>query len=87
MDQARPGALPMATGFSAAPQERAPAGDAAGKRRVLPISPDGRLQDLIETTKVGIGAKVEHPIRVINQPFGVNRSGCAGWPRTVAMST
>jgi IS5 family transposase len=36
-----------------------------GKRRALPDTPDGKLQDLIETAKAHIRAKVEHPFRVI----------------------
>ena len=36
-----------------------------GKRRALPNTPDGKLQDLIETAKAHIRAKVEHPFRVI----------------------
>jgi transposase, IS5 family len=35
------------------------------KRRVLPITQDGQLQDLIETTKIHIRAKVKHPFRII----------------------
>ena len=36
-----------------------------GKRRVLPDTPEGRLDDLVETAKAHIRAKVEHPFRVI----------------------
>ena len=36
-----------------------------GKRRVLPDTPDGRLLDLVETSKAHIRAKVEHPFCVI----------------------
>jgi IS5 family transposase len=36
-----------------------------GKRRVLPNTPEGRLDDLVETAKAHIRAKVEHPFRVI----------------------
>ena len=35
------------------------------KRRVLPITQDGRLQDLIETAHIHMRAKVKHPFRVI----------------------
>ena len=35
------------------------------KRRVLPITQDGRLQDLIETANIHMRAKVKHPFRVI----------------------
>ena len=41
-----------------------------GKRRALPDTPDGRLQDLIETAKAYIYSKGEHPFRVIKQQFG-----------------
>ena len=36
-----------------------------GKRRALPDTPEGRVDDLIETAKAHILAKVEHPFRVI----------------------
>ncbi len=36
-----------------------------GKRRALPDTPEGRVDDLIETAKAHIRAKVEHPFRVI----------------------
>ena len=36
-----------------------------GKRRALPDTPEGRLDDLIETAKAHFRAKVEHPFRVI----------------------
>ena len=36
-----------------------------GKRRVLPDTPEGRVDDLIETAKAHIRAKVEHPFRVM----------------------
>jgi IS5 family transposase len=36
-----------------------------GKRRTLPDTTHGRLQDLIETAKAHIRSKVEHPFRVI----------------------
>jgi len=34
-----------------------------GKRRVLPDTPDGRLQDQIETANAHIRSKVEYPFR------------------------
>jgi len=34
-----------------------------GKRRALPDTPEGRVEDLIETAKAHIRAKVEHPFR------------------------
>jgi IS5 family transposase len=36
-----------------------------GKRRLLPDTPEGRLDDLVETAKAHIRSKVEHPFRVI----------------------
>ena len=36
-----------------------------GKRRALPDKPEGRVDDLMETAKAHIRAKVEHPYRVI----------------------
>ena len=36
-----------------------------GKRRALADTPDGRVDDLIETAKAHIRAKVEHPFRVM----------------------
>jgi len=41
-----------------------------GKRRALPDTPKGKLQDLIETAKAHIRSKVKHPFRVIKQQFG-----------------
>jgi len=45
-----------------------------GKRRVLPDTPEGRLEDLIETAKAHIRSKVEHPFRVIKQQFGFQKT-------------
>jgi IS5 family transposase len=36
----------------------------------LPDTPEGRLDDLIETAKAHFRAKVEHPFRVIKRQFG-----------------
>lgn len=41
-----------------------------GKRRALPDTPEGRVDDLIETAKAHIRAKVEHPFRVMKRQFG-----------------
>jgi IS5 family transposase len=49
-----------------------------GKRRGLPDTADGRLQDLIETAKAQIRAKVEHPFRVIKQQFGFEKTRLRG---------
>ena len=45
-----------------------------GKRRVLPDTPEGRLQDLIEAAKAHIRSKVEHPFRVIKQQFSFQKT-------------
>jgi IS5 family transposase len=45
-----------------------------GKRRGLPDTPEGRLQDLIETAKAHIRSKVEHPFRVIKQQFNFQKT-------------
>lgn len=49
-----------------------------GKRRAMPDRPDGRMQDLIETAKTHIRAKVEHSFRVIKQQFGFHKTGLSG---------
>jgi IS5 family transposase len=49
-----------------------------GKRRALPDTPEGRLQDLIETAKARIRSKVEHPFRVIKQQFGFQKTRLRG---------
>jgi IS5 family transposase len=49
-----------------------------GKRRVLPDTPDGRLDDLVETAKAHIRSKVEHPFRVIKQQFGFQKTRLRG---------
>ena len=54
-----------------------------GKRRSLPDTPDGRLQDLIETAKAHIRAKVEHPFRVIKQQFGFQKKRLRGLAKNV----
>ena len=48
------------------------------KRRCLPDTPEGRLQDPIETAKAHIRSKGEHPFRVIKQPFGFHKSRLRG---------
>jgi len=45
-----------------------------GKRRVLSDTPEGRLDDLVETAKAHIRAKGEHPFRVIKQRFGFQKT-------------
>jgi IS5 family transposase len=49
-----------------------------GKRRALPDSADGKLQDLIEAAKAHVRAKVEHPFRVIKQQFGFQKTRLRG---------
>jgi IS5 family transposase len=44
----------------------------------LPDTPEGRLQDPIETAKAHIRSKGEHPFRVIKQPFGFHKSRLRG---------
>jgi IS5 family transposase len=48
------------------------------KRRVHPDTPEGRLQDLIETAKAHIRSKEEHPFRVINQQFSFQKTRLGG---------
>ena len=49
-----------------------------GKRRALPDTTEGRLDDLIETAKAHIRAKVEHPFRVIKRQFGFQKTRLRG---------
>ena len=49
-----------------------------GKRRALPDTPDGKLQDLFETAKAHIRSNVEHPFRVIKQQFGFQKTRLRG---------
>ncbi|SBO44711.1 IS5 family transposase [Cyanobium sp. NIES-981] len=49
-----------------------------GKRRVLPDTPEGRLDDLVETAKAHIRAKVEHPFRVFKQQFAFQKTRLRG---------
>ncbi len=44
-----------------------------GKRCALPNTPEGRLDDLIETAKAHIRAKGEHPFRVMKRQFGFQK--------------
>ena len=50
----------------------------SGKRRALPDTPEGRLDDLIETAKAHIRAKGEHPFRVIKRQFGFQKTRLRG---------
>jgi IS5 family transposase len=49
-----------------------------GKRRALPDTPDGRLDDLSETARAPIRAKGEHPFRVIKRQFGFQKTWLRG---------
>jgi IS5 family transposase len=49
-----------------------------GERRALPETPEGRLQDLIETAKAHMRSKGEHPFRVIKQQFGFQKTRLRG---------
>ena len=49
-----------------------------GKRRAFPDTPDSRLQDLIESAKAHVRAKVEHPFRVIKHQFGFQKTRLRG---------
>jgi len=49
-----------------------------GKRRALPATPEGRLDDLIEAAKAHIRAKGEHPFRVIKRQFGFQKTRLRG---------
>ena len=49
-----------------------------GKRRALPDTQEGRIQDLVEGAKAHIRAKVEHPFRVIKQQFGFQKTSLRG---------
>ncbi len=49
-----------------------------GKRRALTNTPEGRLQDLIETAKAHIRSKGEHRFRVIKQQFGFQKTRLRG---------
>jgi IS5 family transposase len=49
-----------------------------GKRRALPDTPEGRVDDLIETAKAHIRAKVEHAFRVMKRQFGFQKTRLRG---------
>jgi IS5 family transposase len=49
-----------------------------GKRRALPDTPEGRLDDLVETAKAHFRARGEHPFRVIKQQFGFQKTRLRG---------
>ena len=49
-----------------------------GKRRSLPDTPEGRIDDLFETAKAHFRTKVEHPFRVIKRQFGFQKTRLQG---------
>jgi hypothetical protein len=49
-----------------------------GKRRALPATPDGRLEEVIRTAKTRIRSKGENPLRVIKQKFGFQKTRLRG---------
>ena len=49
-----------------------------GMRRAVADTPNGRVQDLIETAKAHIRSKDEHPFRVIKQQFGFQKTRLRG---------
>ena len=49
-----------------------------GKRRALPDTLEGRLDDLVETSKAHVRAKDEHPFWVIKQQFGFQKTRLRG---------
>lgn len=44
-----------------------------GKRRVLPDTPLGRIQEQIEKLKASVRAKVEHPFHIVKNLFGMKK--------------
>ena len=49
-----------------------------GKRRHLPDTPEGRLQEFCEQAKAHIRAKVEHVFRVLKQQLGFSKTRLRG---------
>ncbi|WP_399212377.1 MULTISPECIES: transposase [unclassified Synechococcus] len=49
-----------------------------GKRRALPDTPEGRLDNWAETAKAHIRAKVEHPFRAMKQQWGYQKARLRG---------
>lgn len=50
----------------------------SGKRRALPDTPDGRLEDLIKTAKSYIRSKIEYPFRLIKQQSSFQKTRLRG---------
>ncbi len=55
-----------------------------GKRRALPDTAEGKLQDLVETAKAHIRSKVEHPFRVMKQQFGFQKTRLRGLAKNLS---
>lgn len=55
------------------------------RRRALPDTPEGKLQDLIETATAHIRSKVEHPFRAIKQQFGFQKTRLRGLAKNRCM--
>lgn len=53
-----------------------------GQQRALPDTPEGKLQDLIETLKAHLRAMVEYPIRVIKQQFDLQKARLRGFAQS-----
>lgn len=57
-----------------------------GKCCGLPNTPDGRLQNLIETAQAQNRSKVERPFLLIKQQFGFQKTGLLGLVKARARS-
>ena len=55
-----------------------------GKRKALPDTRVGRLQERIEQVKASIRAKVEHPFRIIKNLFGMKKVSYRGLAKNTA---
>ena len=56
----------------------------AGKRKALPDTPVGRLQERIEQARARIRAKVEHPFKIIKNLFGMKKVSYRGLAKNTA---
>jgi len=54
-----------------------------GKRRALPDTPDGRLENLVETAKAHIRVKVEDSFGVIKQQFSFQKTRLRGMAKNL----
>ena len=55
-----------------------------GKRKALPDTRVGRLQERIEQVKASIRAKVEHPFKIIKNLFGMKKVSYRGLAKNTA---